>query len=134
MKSYTLCLLLGAGLLAAAPARAQTALIAHRSHSGSLRTFRPARAADNFGLPSKRLETEKIVWLRGTQAVSYGRWVSYHGGKAMGLPPQIDTLDLRQVTGEPDLGLALKRLREQYPKAKFVGFDSKSFREAAAAK
>lgn len=126
--TYLLGGLLLAGLLTTAPASAQTALIAHRSHSGTVRTFRPGSSAHNFGLPASRLEVEKIVWLRGARAVRYGRWVSYHGRERAGRPAVQDTVDLRELTGAQDPEQAFARLRAQYPKAQLLGFSQEKMR------
>lgn len=116
------------GLSLSAPA--QTALIAHRSHGGTGRNFRPARSAHNFGSPVKRVPV-RIVYLHGGQVVRYTDvWkLSRRAGQ-----PQVDTLDMRQFTGVANLDSALARMRQHYPNVKFEGFDSRKFREAAAAR
>ena len=58
-------------LLAAAPAAAQTARIAHLSHSGSLETL--DAAADNFGLPSPTFMVDSVRLLSDTTALEYGQ-------------------------------------------------------------
>ena len=69
MKRLTLALLLAA----AAPAAAQTARIAHASHSGSPETLAADAAADNYGI-GPYFFTDSVRLLTDTTALEYGRW------------------------------------------------------------
>ncbi|MDO7847995.1 hypothetical protein Q5H92_16640 [Hymenobacter sp. M29] len=55
---------------------AQTARIAHLSHSGSMATLEAA--ADNFGIPPSHFEADSIEILTDSTAREYGRWTGYH--------------------------------------------------------
>lgn len=124
MHKTTIPLLLTGLLLSGSAAQAQTALIAHRSHGGTARTFRPAAAgADNFGRLLPSYEPEKIVWLDKSRALYHMRLVRPYGRQNMP-KTRLDTMDVRQDTGKQELDLVLERLRQQYPQARLVGFDS----------
>ena len=113
-------------LLLSSAAQAQTALIAHRSHGGAARTFRPDQSAHNFGEIAPPLTPVELVYLQGAQVVRYReRW---YGSRQIG-STVIDTVDIRALTGEYQPTPALARLRELYPKAKLVGFEQKKIRE-----
>ena len=133
MHKTTIPLLLTTLLLAGSAASAQTALIAHRSHGGAARTFRPDASAHNFGIPPNRRDQrieEKFVWLDGPLAVYSGRWADYRGKIRTDRPAFQDTIDLRRRTGQPDPTQALQWLRKVYPNAKFVGFDKQKMQGA----
>lgn len=125
-------LLLARLLLVSCSSFAQTALIAHRSHGGTGRTFRAGRSGHDFGIPPYRHDRwveEKLVWLGGTRALYSGRWVKYNGQPPTARPATFrDTIDLRQKTGEQDLSRMLQQLRRWYPEATFVGFDEQKMR------
>lgn len=127
MHKTTIPLLLAGLLLTGSAAQAQTALIAHRSHGGAARTFRPSLVgADNFGLRIKRHITNKIEWVGGTRVVRHSYSV-LSGSRSKRV--SIDTLDLRKL-GHPDLHTAIQSLRAAYPKARFVRFDERKMQVA----
>lgn len=111
-------------------ASAQTALVAHRSHGGTARTFRPARSAHSFGILAPIYQLEKIVWLDQARAVYH--WRLKRPGNAHQPPPKtrLDTVDVQLDTGRRQLAQVVEQLRQRYPKARLVGFDSSNARAA----
>jgi len=104
--------------ITATPAMAQTALIAHRSHSGTIATF-DATANENFGLPPSTYITDSVMRISDTLAVRYGQVHHYNGRSARQTQ---DTLSYNVPPSAPQI--TVEKLRAQYPKAKFLGFDS----------
>ena len=112
-------LLLGA---TTAPVAAQTARIAHYSHSGSLETLASAVAEDNFGwyqpsfhTDSARLLSEKVVLL-------YGRW----SGSALSekqRKAKTDTLYLGKPNAMHSPAEVAALYQKYYPQVKLIGFD-----------
>ena len=118
MKSFSSAALL---LLAvcATPAVAQTARIAHFSHSGSAATL--AEAADNFGLPSHpTFLADSIKLISDTVAVEYGRWNGYRVTKE---EAKEKTHLVRLATPATKQQL-LKEYQLYRPHVKLIGFDS----------
>ncbi|MBO2008246.1 hypothetical protein [Hymenobacter negativus] len=58
------------------PVAAQTARIAHFSHSGSAATL--DAAVDNFGTPPSHFVADSIEILSDSTAREYGKWMGYH--------------------------------------------------------
>ena len=112
-------------------ALAQTARIAHFSHSGSVETL--DAAADNFGIV-QRYVTERVVRVSDTTAMVYG--YSYYGGSSEHTPRQHLIRFRTHSSSTPDYygpGRArasdgeamesLARLKQDYPNATFIGFE-----------
>ena len=121
MKSFLNSLLPVLSLLVgvtATPAMAQTALIAHRSHSGTIATFDAAATNDNFGLPPSIHITDSVLRISDTLAVLYGQVQHYKEKHARQIQ---DTFSYNVPPAAPQT--TVEKLRAQYPEAKFLGFD-----------
>ncbi|MDO7877490.1 hypothetical protein Q5H93_22315 [Hymenobacter sp. ASUV-10] len=121
MKIIALTAALVALLTSVAPA--QTARIAHLSHSGSLTAL--DAAADNFGtrpMPPYFV-ADSVRLLSDTTAIQYGHW-----SRASKERSEEKTHIVRLATAD-DQGLATKRSTVNYyqryrPEVKLIGFDS----------
>jgi hypothetical protein len=80
MRTYFTRLLLTAGLAVGLfeCAQAQTARIAHLSHSGSAVTL--DEEVDSFGIPPSHFAADSVEILSDSTAREYGRWQGYHHG------------------------------------------------------
>ena len=104
------------------PVVAQTARIAHFSHSGSVVTL--DAAVDNFGgpIPTPYFKVDSIRLISDTTALGYGRWHRIDNDEK--------TLQIRlaaQVEKKPER-LTKQQLVREYqhyqPDVKLIGFDS----------
>lgn len=126
MSKLTIPLLLTGLLLATHTTSAQTALITHRSHGGPARTFQPGSSAHDFGIVPVPLRPVKFVYLEGARAVRYCE--KWRAGRQIG-PTRIDTIDVRQLTGQQFPDSVLLVLRRWYPQAQLIGFQSRKLNE-----
>ncbi|MDO7877491.1 hypothetical protein Q5H93_22320 [Hymenobacter sp. ASUV-10] len=105
-------------------AAAQTARIAHFSHSGSEETLAEAGTLDNFGIIPPYFEVDSVQLLSDTTALEYGRW-NYMHREQENLREQKTNL----VTYPKRYGWGQKKqlalhYQENSPKMKVLGFDS----------
>jgi hypothetical protein len=91
----------------------QTKLIAHRSHSGKIGTFRITNSADNFGLPSEKIDS--IIKISNTKILE----ISNRGNRGT-----------FKIKDHPYFKFYFKNpqgsidsLKKVYPKIKFVDFE-----------
>ena len=109
-------------------AQAQTARIAHLSHSGSLATLAVEEAADNFGLPPTRFFADTIVATSDTTAVAHGRlsrWNTKDGSRSTRtINYGKQAYQQSTAIGPQSRGTAVRLLQQRYPGAKLVGFDT----------
>ncbi|MBS1910484.1 MAG: hypothetical protein JST22_00735 [Bacteroidetes bacterium] len=94
-------------LAASVPALCQTMMIAHRSHSGTVETFRTS-GEDNFGLPPRRIDS--VMKLNDSTALEY----SNQGN---------DTVLNHHYWNNPRIGV--DSLRKLFPGINFIGYEEK---------
>jgi hypothetical protein len=123
MKLFTLVLtaaLVGGSL--ARPAGAQTARIAHFSHSGGLATLADEAAADNFGTPPAYFAVDSIRLISDTSALEYGKWHGYH---AAGKPEvQTQVFSSHRAEGRTSAKAYITQSTQYQPRIKIVGYDT----------
>ncbi|MBI3133609.1 MAG: hypothetical protein HYZ14_02935 [Bacteroidetes bacterium] len=114
--SLAVLLLIGSG------AAAQTGVIAHRSHSGSMCSFNAFSMPDNLGLPPMSLDS--IIWLSDTSVVE----ISSMGN---GWHRITDTVVHHPYCNNPAIGY--DSLKTYYPYyVQLVGFDTTKKSEPVA--
>lgn len=107
---------------------AQTARIAHLSHSGSAATLVTAEGTDNFGIPSPYFNADSIRMLSDTVALAYGKWVDfqYHNNTAASKARynrKTDTLQLGRnyFSNKREI---VRYYRRYHPEIKLIDFDT----------
>lgn len=131
MKLFTLVFaaaLLGGSM--AHPAGAQTARIAHFSHSGGLATLAAEEAADNFGTPRAYFAVDSIRLISDTSALEYGKWHGYH---AAGKPAvQTQVFSSHRADARVSAKAYIIQSTQYQPHIKIVGYDTISKSAAPA--
>ncbi|MDO7847996.1 hypothetical protein Q5H92_16645 [Hymenobacter sp. M29] len=113
---------------AALPTAAQTARMAHFSHSGSAATLATEEGADNFGIPSPYFNADSIRLLSDTVALAYGKWVDFqfHDNSAASkayYSRKTDTLRLGHYDFK-NRGEIVRYYRRYHPEIKLIDFDT----------
>ena len=121
MKSLRIALFLGLLLSIHSSVFSQTKLIAHKSHSGKVKTF-TAKAEGNFGLPShyrlRRLDS--LIRISDTLAVAYSS--IRETNVVLKDTVRIDDPDyLGELSKMP-----IDDVKKRYPSIKFIGFEKTS--------
>jgi len=90
----------------------QTKKIAHRSHSGKNSTFKPFNYSDNFGLPSRDIDS--IIKISDKKIVEVPTFPQYY---------KRDTINIKDYYMFKNPKISMDSIRKKYPDIKFVGFD-----------
>lgn len=105
MKTHS-AIAIALSFIATSAAMSQTALIAHRSHGGSVQSF-SAAGADNFGDVRRRI-IDSVVRTSDTTAIEFS-----NEGQ--------DTTYNNPYWNNPKIGV--DSLRKRFPEIKFIGFE-----------
>lgn len=108
--------------LSLSPLKAQTSLIAHKSHSGSVDSYKPDDYTDNFGLAEPSYVVRKVKWVDERCVVEYYSTVYndqiHHSDTTCNHP---------YFTGQ----YTMDQIKQFYPEnTKFVGFEHKFYNDS----
>jgi hypothetical protein len=119
-------LALAAGLSHAAPA--QTAHIAHLSHSGGAATLVEAGMLDNFGIIPPYFAVDSVRLLSDTMALEYVRWNFMHSEQESLREQKTNLVTYPKRNGWSQKQQLARYYQEGRPKIKVLGFDSGRWR------
>ncbi len=120
LVSTTLLLLVAA----VSPTLAQTARIAHFSHSGSVSTLGSNAKADNFGIPYPHFVEDSLRLTSDTTALAYGQWRVYANSDDKKYKEKTRVVGFGRGYSKKDRRELVRYYQQYHPNVKLIGFDS----------